>query len=487
MKLPIKKSSIQSSRLNITYDELLKLDFNQLKDWIDEIKSELLKMWDEENIPPSIGKSESKIIKSFSKLKLYDLNRLWYEDNNYPDYLGFIKNFTKIGSSVNQWFPSMLKTKLKGKSMYDWFSNDELSIPFRRTMVRALRLDGLYSFSSYLKVKNGENHSKFFQKWVSELNGNTGYWLEPQKTPIPDENNPNLFLNTTDTKKLLKREILTSYDFRNSVEINGQDETYGYMVRTYDKSENIFPNIIQIFRLGLGQPPVNFSPLTSRFIYEKWLDDYDQEHFNIYDSSMGWGGRLLGSLSSNLNTHYIGTDPNSNNFGCYESLGNWYNSKCNGKNTFHIFRCGSEVIRNDKEFQKYKGELDLCFTSPPYFDTENYSDDETQSIHSFKTYKDWLSGFLNPTIKTCYDYLKPNRYMIINISDVKKNPSNYIPLEQDTISLALNNGFQYISKVGMVMSRSIGLNPKEVKNNWFDESTMKDYKIEPIFFFKKES
>ena len=31
MKLPIKKSPIQSSRLNITYDELLKLDFNQLK------------------------------------------------------------------------------------------------------------------------------------------------------------------------------------------------------------------------------------------------------------------------------------------------------------------------------------------------------------------------------------------------------------------------------------------------------------------------
>ena len=82
MKLPIKKSSIQSSRLNITYEELLKLDFNQLKDWIDEIKSELLIIWDEENIPPSIGKSESEIIKSFSKLKSYDLNRLWYEDKN---------------------------------------------------------------------------------------------------------------------------------------------------------------------------------------------------------------------------------------------------------------------------------------------------------------------------------------------------------------------------------------------------------------------
>jgi|TARA_B100001971_G_scaffold208816_1_gene231316 DNA modification methylase len=152
-----------------------------------------------------------------------------------------------------------------------------------------------------------------------------------------------------------------------------------------------------------------------------------------------------------------------------------------------MFRCGSEVIRDDKEFQKYKGELDICFTSPPYFDNENYSDDKTQSIHSFTTYKDWLSGFLNPTIQTCYDYLKPNRYMIINISDIKVGSKEYIPLESDTITIALKNGFHYIGKVGMVMSRSIGLNPKEVKNNWFDESTMKDYKIEPIFFFKKES
>ena len=34
----------------------------------------------------------------------------------------------------------------------------------------------------------------------------------------------------------------------------------------------------------------------------------------------GWGGRLLGSLSSQLKIHYVGTDVNSNNKGCYESL-----------------------------------------------------------------------------------------------------------------------------------------------------------------------
>ena len=484
MNLPIDRSPITSSKYNTTYDSLLKLDSYELKDWIDNLKNEILKIWDEQNIPPSIGKSKSQIIQSFSKLKSYDVKKLWVEDKNYPNYLGFIRNFVKIGSEVNQFFPHMLKTKINGKSMYDWFSNEELSQEFRRTMVRTLKLDGMYSYSSYLKVKNGENHYKFFQKWLNECDETTGYWLEPQKTPFLDENNTNLLLYTSDIKKLLKKGILKSYSFRNSVRVNGEKHIYAYMVRHYDKSENIFPNIIQIFRLGLGQPPVNFSPLTSRFIYEKFLTEHKQDQYNIFDSCSGWGGRLLGSLCSNLTTHYIGTDPNSNNFGCYERLGEFYNKHCEGENTFEMFRCGSEVIHKNKQFQKYKGQLDICFTSPPYFDREVYSDDIEQSVHSYPNYYEWLDKFLNPTINTCYDYLKKNRYMIINISDIKIG-NDFIPLEQDTISIALNNGFQYVGKIGMVMSRMIGLKPKKVKNNWFDENSMKDYKCEPILVFQK--
>jgi len=38
--------------------------------------------------------------------------------------------------------------------MYDWFSDEDLILEFRRTMVRALRHDGMYSFSKYLNVSN---------------------------------------------------------------------------------------------------------------------------------------------------------------------------------------------------------------------------------------------------------------------------------------------------------------------------------------------
>ena len=166
MHLPIQKSPLKSSPLNITYDEITSLDWDDFKEWCDDLKSEILNVWNEQNIPPYIGKTEDEIIKSFSKLKSYDITQFYHASYGDKDQDGFIKNFSKVGSSVNQFFPHMLKTKINGKSMYDWFSNDELTIQFRRTMVRALRLDGMYSFSQYLSNPNGVSDTTFFQKYV---------------------------------------------------------------------------------------------------------------------------------------------------------------------------------------------------------------------------------------------------------------------------------------------------------------------------------
>ena len=44
---------------------------------------------------------------------------------------------------------------------------------------------------------------------------------------------------------------------------------------------------------------------------------------------------------------------------------------------------------NNPNFQKYKGKLDISFTSPPYFNREQYSQDETQS---FKVYLNMKIG-----------------------------------------------------------------------------------------------
>ena len=61
-----------------------------------------------------------------------------------------------------------------------------------------------------------------------------------------------------------------------------------------------------------------------------------------------------------------------------------------------------------------------------------------------------------------------------------------IPLEQDTIRTAMKVGFTYEGKIGMCMTRAIGLNPTDGKNYWLDMKTQTTFKTEPILLFKKK-
>ena len=215
-----------------------------MKRWILDLREELLATWTKNNIPPSIGRDKEKIINGFSKLNSYNIEKLWIEDENYPSQIGFIKNFSKLASPINQFFPFMLKTKIKGKSVYDWFSDENLELMFVREIVRAVRFDKMYSFSKYL--------DEDFTKWYKKTNHeNIGYWLEPQ---VREPSDGRTFLTIKDTEKLLKNKMLEPFDFRNEVKIVGDEKTIGYKIRVYEKHQKVFPNIIQVFRLGLGQP-----------------------------------------------------------------------------------------------------------------------------------------------------------------------------------------------------------------------------------------
>ena len=52
---------------------------------------------------------------------------------------------------------------------------------------------------------------------------------------------------------------------------------------------------------------------------------------------------------------------------------------------------GAEVVN----FSKYENQSDLVFTSPPYFDTEKYSDDEAQSYLLYPKLDLWLENFFS--------------------------------------------------------------------------------------------
>ena len=109
-------------------------------------------------------------------------------------------------------------------------------------------------------------------------------------------------------------------------------------------------------------------------------------------------------MSSRKKVHYVGTDPNPDNFidklgiSRYEYVAKFYNDNCvddfsdslttffdveKQGNTYELFQDGSELIHNNPKFQKYKGKLDISFTSPPYFNREQYSQDETQSFKAY--------------------------------------------------------------------------------------------------------
>ena len=275
-----------------------------------------------------------------------------------------------------------------------------------------------------------------------------------------------------------------------------------YSIRIYKKGERVFPAGFASFRIGYIQVAVNFPPLTAKYLYERYTNHIKQDNaIHIYDPSSGWGGRILGAMSvrDDRVIHYIGTDPNSDNHhgtgSRYGQLASFFNEKTyrsnpffSHTNTFEVFCEGSEVIKDNPSFQKYKGKIDLIFTSPPYFNREAYSDDPEQSYKKFSTYESWRDGFLKPTLQTCFEYLKNDRYLLWNIADLLIS-GEYLPLEKDSRDVLESLGMEYKGMLKMALESMPGQNrldengvPK-CKNYCKVDGTYQKY--EPIFVFYK--
>lgn len=191
----------------------------------------------------------------------------------------------------------------------------------------------------------------------------------------------------------------------------------------------------------------NFRPTAAAAIYKHFCPTGG----TVWDMSCGYGGRLLGAYLAGVN--YIGTEPCTENFNGVSQM----NVDFNLGGTIH--KLGSEVFRPEAE------SLDFCFTSPPYFNTEAYSDEPTQSYVKYPTQDEWINGFMHDTMVNCMYGLKPGCYMGINISNVKSYPN----LEEDTVRMAKQVGFVHSDTYYLALSN---LNAS-------------GFKHEPIFIFQK--
>lgn len=167
-------------------------------------------------------------------------------------------------------------------------------------------------------------------------------------------------------------------------------------------------NVMGGLRL-VGSAPTNFRPMNAKAVYERFCPKGGV----IYDFCCGFGGRMLGALSSKNNYRYVGTDPCTETFYHLNQLGEWIESVTGREDSYELHCCGSE------DFRGPANSVDFAFSSPPYFNLEVYSDEETQCYNKFPELEQWLEGYVRQTIKNIYHMLKPGALYAVNIADFK--------------------------------------------------------------------
>lgn len=474
-----KNSELLESPVNKTFDEILQMNDTEFRQWVIDLRKTVVDLWDNKGLPPRVGYNKDEIIENFKNMVRFPVHTLEIDRD-------VVRNTSVVGNAVNQWFPTMMKTRIsysskgKPKSIYDYFAEDSLLDTFVTYAKRHFKRDSFYHYSSPISegdVLSLDGASAYrvttpeeFVQWFADemfARGTYDYFLCPVK-----ENKVYTGYNTELSKR---KNLVVDADFgvpnRCSTNVD-PDKWNKYSIRLYKKGQKLFPLGLKAFRVSFCQYAVNFPPLTARYLYERFTNHIKhQDNIIIYDPSAGWGGRLVGALAvtNDRNVTYVGNDPNSDhNTGRdrtkYHEIADFFNKYVRRSGTlfgkehsYEIFQTGSEVIGNDPRFQKYKGKVDMIFTSPPYFSKEVYSDDAEQSCHKFDNYVSWRDGFLKPTLETCVEYLNHDRYLLWNIADIAMD-GKLLPLEQDSKDILESLGMEYVTTIKMTLAAMPGGN-----------------------------
>ena len=226
-----------------------------------------------------------------------------------------------------------------------------------------------------------------------------------------------------------------------------------------------------------------FKPNVAKGIYDRYKCK------NILDFSAGWGDRLAGFYASDYGELFVGIDPRKENHPIYEEQAQFYqkHSTFFENDKRHEFICSPA---EDADLSKYKGMMDIVFTSPPYFNVEKYSYDDTQSWVRHKHIDDWNTLFLQKAINNVWKTLRKGGLLMVNISDV--NASSGGKKEWLKICDPMNdyiNTFddsEYVECFGMEMAKrpnSIGVGTaiNDENNNEKDSDTFG----EPVWMWRK--
>lgn len=506
-----KNKKLLEHPVNKTFEQVLWMSDREFKDWMTELRQVVLEIWDNDGVPPTVGQDESDIVDQFERIERFIVSGFLKQQAGKPNQK-IVLNTSKIGTAANQWFPTMMATKInyttdldKGVSIYDHFKDETLFKKMLSYGERNFKRDSFYHYSHVVRRNTDDTKKYLFscktgREWIlkfesqeTNLRKKYDYWISAYDTKktytgYDDKLREAEFL-TISRSDLLKLPIPK----QSKVNIKKNEKATDFCIRVFEKGQKLFPIGFKAFRVSLCQYAVNFPPLTAKFLYERYLERLGVEKAIIWDPSAGWGGRILGAMGikKDFKVHYIGTDPNTdhnttNGRTKYHELADFYNSVRTGKrvgkkkrrspsepNTFEVFQCGSEEMSAKKEFQKYKGKVDIVFTSPPYFGKEMYSKDPGQSAIKFSEYEGWREGFLKPTLKTAVEWLRPGGYLLWNIANVKFS-NKKLRLEDDSCRALKDLGMERVEVLKMALASMPGANRLDVSDATTTEEIIND-------------
>ena len=245
--------------------------------------------------------------------------------------------------------------------------------------------------------------------------------------------------------KKLKRAIRICYDMREGHKL-------------------VYPTAIRrALELVTGENIQNFKPQNARALAEHLCPVL---WGNVYDYSAGYGGRLLGVSCSNMSYNYLGIDPNTETI----KYLNYFNEILDEAVGFK----GTIVQHVSEEYKP--NDIDLAFSSPPYFNLEKYSDEETQCMVRYSTLDEWFSGYAEPTIENIYNSLNQDGIFATNIADYKTYGKKEYKVVDDWITLSERIGFRHVGTIKMMLNTRPGVGNNKLAGR---------EKFEGVYVFRK--
>lgn len=186
-----------------------------------------------------------------------------------------------------------------------------------------------------------------------------------------------------------------------------------------------------------------FMPMYAKSIYEYFGAK------SVLDPCMGWGDRILGALASTGVKRYVGFDPNTNLVPGYKKIMSDFGRKVllDDPEHYHVkFEGGYEIYSIPFEYCKKRlGHeiFDFAFTSPPFFDYEDYNPDNPR-------YTNWYTEFYEPLFKLTEERLYTNSFFAIHIDDTSAGMIKEFLFER----VPVITSFKYCGKIGLVGGKS---------------------------------